>query len=819
MAEEKKTGISIDRVRNNEIVQLPVLPLRGLVVYNNILLHFDVGREQSVKSLEKAMEEGQHLFLVAQKEVHTDHPTKDDLYEVGTISKVKQILRMPGDNMRVMVEGVQRGVLLELDERGEHLSGRIQVVKEHPIDVEDVTAMGHVNSLRDAYEDYASFQPKPNNEVAMKVMDINHPGKLADFLASSLPLRLQDKQIVLEAFDPLDRAEKLTSILRKEMDVMEVEVNVAQKVKEQLDKNQREYVLREQIKAIQSELGDTEGVQVDCEVYRAKIDSLKLEDEIREKLLKEVDRLEHTVQGSAEGMVIRTYLDTCLALPWNITTKERTGIERARKMLDEDHYGMEKVKEHILEVLAVKQLKQDSKGQIICLVGPPGVGKTSVGKSIARAMNRKFARLSLGGVRDEADIRGHRKTYIGAMPGRIINALSQSGSKNCVLLLDEIDKMASDFRGDPAAALLEVLDSEQNKAFRDHYIEVPFDLSEVMFILTANTLDTIPRPLLDRMEVIELGSYTQEEKVHIAKDHLIPKVMKNHGIEKKQLQINEAALNAIIEGYTRESGVRNLERTIAKICRKAAVKLVEGKAKKIVITPKNLTDYLGKVKFLPDAVNKQDEVGVVCGLAWTQVGGEILYVEVNVVNGTGKIELTGSLGDVMKESASAAISYIRKRSDLLGIDPDFYKDKDIHVHFPQGAVPKDGPSAGITMATAITSALTGIPVKHDVAMTGEVTIRGRVMAIGGLREKTMAAYKHGMKTIIIPKENQQDLEDVDPAVKEHVQFVFASTMDDVLDVALTCQPQPLPPKPDKEEKAESMPLPAMPKEQGNRICQ
>ncbi|MGI6030578.1 MAG: endopeptidase La [Eubacteriales bacterium] len=784
MSENNAMLLEIEEKQGKRVENIPVLALRGLVVFNGIHIHFDVGRERSVKSLEQAMREGQNIFLVAQKQLSTDNPGKDDLFQVGTMARIKQILRMPGDNMRVLVEGISRGILEELTGQTPCLRGNITLVDEVPVDEESVEAMAYVSTLRDAFDEYCAYQNRSGNDIILKVMDCNHPGRLADLICANIALRMEDKQEILAEFDPYVRAEKLTVFLKREIDVMEVEASVAKRVKEQIDKNQREYVLREQLKAIQIELDEGDGIQKECEAFTQRIMDLKLPEEIQEKLLKEVDRLSRTSQGSSEGMVIRTYLDTVLSIPWSTTTRDRLSVPKARKLLDAEHYGMEKVKEQILEFLAVKQLNRDLKGQILCLVGPPGVGKTSIGHSVAEAMGRKFVRLSLGGVRDEADIRGHRKTYIGAMPGRIISALIQSGSRNCVMMLDEVDKMASDFRGDPAAALLEAFDGEQNVAFRDHYVELPVDLSDVLFIVTANTLDTIPRPLLDRMEVIELGSYTQEEKVHIARKHLLPKVMKKHGLERRSLSISDDAINAIIEGYTRESGVRNLERALAKVCRKAAVRMVEDGVSRVSVTRKNLHDYLGVIKYLPDATCKEDEVGVVCGLAWTQVGGDILYVEVNVMKGSGKIELTGSLGDVMKESAHAAISYIRSRCSQLGIDEEFYKNNDIHIHFPQGAIPKDGPSAGITMATAIVSALTGTPVLHDVAMTGEVTIRGRVLAIGGLKEKTMAAYKHGMKTVIIPRENQRDLEEIDPAVREHVRFVTASNMDEVLAVAL-----------------------------------
>ena len=771
---------------------LPVLPLRGLTAFPDMLIHFDVGRAMSIKALEAAMKDGQWIFLTAQKDLKTDRPTADDLYEVGTICIIKQILRLPGDNIRVLVEGKDRARALHYqksEDGGECLKAQVEVLY-------DILPLGGerreqalVRTVQNRFEEYAALAPRLSSDVALTVAAGGNAGYLADYIAQNIPIDFSVKQEVLEELNVNRRLTFLIRLLTEETEILRIEGDIQEKIKAAIDKNQKDYYLREQSKVIQSELGEQD-VSAEAEEYREKIEKLGLPEESASKLRKETERLAKMSGSSAEAGVIRTYLDTVLELPWKTSTRTRHDLERAQKILDRDHYGLEKVKERILEFMAVKTLAPDLKGQVLCLVGPPGVGKTSIARSIAEAMNRKYTRMSLGGVRDEADIRGHRKTYIGAMPGRIIAALRQAGSRNPLILLDEIDKMGNDFRGDPASAMLEVLDTEQNNAFRDHYIEIPFDLSDVLFVTTANDLSTVPRPLLDRMEVIELSSYTAEEKLHIAHDHLLPKQIKKHGLKGIQLIVPEETLSAVISGYTREAGVRRLEQVIAKLCRKAAKKIADGSAKRVTIHPADLEAYLGAPKFKEDNVSKEDEVGIVNGLAWTSVGGEMLQVEVAAVPGTGKIEITGNLGKVMEESAKAAVTFVRSRAEMLRIDPNFYKNTDIHIHFPEAAIPKDGPSAGITMATAIISALTGAPVRHEVAMTGEVTLRGRVMPIGGLREKTMAAYRAGIRTIIIPKDNQVDLEEVEQVVKDHVQFVIAAHMDTVMETAIDFSRRP-----------------------------
>ncbi len=771
---------------------LPVLPLRGLTAFPDMLIHFDVGRAMSIKALEAAMKDGQWIFLTAQKDLKTDRPTADDLYEVGTICIIKQILRLPGDNIRVLVEGKDRARALHYqksEDGGECLKAQVEVLY-------DILPLGGerreqalVRTVQNRFEEYAALAPRLSSDVALTVAAGGNAGYLADYIAQNIPIDFSVKQEVLEELNVNRRLTFLIRLLTEETEILRIEGDIQEQIKAAIDKNQKDYYLREQIKVIQSELGEQD-VSAEAEEYREKIEKLGLPEESASKLLRETERLAKMSGSSAEAGVIRTYLDTVLELPWKTSTRPRHDLERAQKILDRDHYGLEKVKERILEFMAVKTLAPDLKGQVLCLVGPPGVGKTSIARSIAEAMNRKYTRMSLGGVRDEADIRGHRKTYIGAMPGRIIAALRQAGSRNPLILLDEIDKMGNDFRGDPASAMLEVLDTEQNNAFRDHYIEIPFDLSDVLFVTTANDLSTVPRPLLDRMEVIELSSYTAEEKLHIAHDHLLQKQIKKHGLKGTQLIVPEETLSAVISGYTREAGVRRLEQVIAKLCRKAAKKIADGSAKRVTIHPADLEAYLGAPKFKEDNVSKEDEVGIVNGLAWTSVGGEMLQVEVAAVPGTGKIEITGNLGKVMEESAKAAVTFVRSRAEMLRIDPNFYKNTDIHIHFPEAAIPKDGPSAGITMATAIISALTGAPVRHEVAMTGEVTLRGRVMPIGGLREKTMAAYRAGIRTIIIPKDNQVDLEEVEQVVKDHVQFVIAAHMDTVMETAIDFSRRP-----------------------------
>ena len=771
-------------IEPNTITTMPVLALRGLTIFPNMLLHFDVGRGASIKALDEAMSEGQPIFLVAQRDLTVEEPGEKDLYTVGTVSNVKQILRLPGDNVRVMVEGSSRGRLVSLGKTTPFLQGEVEVlaVPEHTRNTPRTEAL--IRSTYELFERYAELSPRMTGDVLISVLASEDPGYIADYIAQNIAMRASDKQAILEELQPVRRLTKLAHALSREVSILELEQEVQSKVREQLADNQRDYVLREQLKVLRQELGESEDGDSEQDEYRARIEKAGLPEEVAKKAEKELSRLSKQPFGSAEATVIRNYLDVLLDLPWNKRTKERTDVAAARKILDADHYGLQKVKERILEFLAVRQLAPELKGQVICLVGPPGVGKTSIAMSVARATGRKLTRISLGGVHDEAEIRGHRKTYVGAMPGRIIDGIRRAGSRNPLLLLDEIDKLASDIHGDPASALLEVLDGEQNSTFRDNFLEVPFDLSEVFFITTANTTDTIPRPLLDRMEVIELSSYTDEEKLQIAKEYLLPKERKRHGLKKTQIKLTDDAIRALITGYTRESGVRVLERRIGALCRKTAMKIVSGDVKQISLTASDLEGFLGPKPYHPDRRETESLVGVVNGLAWTQVGGEMLQVEVNVVPGTGKVELTGNLGDVMKESAKAALSYIRSRAQRLGIDEDFYKTKDIHVHFPEGAVPKDGPSAGITITTAMVSALTNTPVRQDVAMTGEVTLRGRVLPIGGLREKTMAALRNGMKTVLIPAENVSDLEEIDQTVRAALKFVPVEQVDQVLSVVL-----------------------------------
>ena len=790
---------------------MPVIALRGLTVFPNVLIHFEVARDISIKALETAMSAGSPVFLVGQKDISVEEPGLDDLYQVGTVASVRQILRMPGDNVRVMVEGQGRGRLLQLLRTEPHLEAQVQEIPDQE-DAGRRTARTEalMRSTYELFQQYAELAPKMSPDLMVHVLASQEPGHIADYIAQNIPMRNSDKQAILEELRPVRRLRKLHKLLEREVEILALDNEIQTKAREQMAGNQRDYYLREQLKAIQNELGEGEGAD-EIEEYRQKIAQADLPDEVREKLNKELGRLAKQTYGSSEGTVLRNYLDVCLELPWGVTTKEKVSVAAVRRALDADHYGLEKVKERILEFVAVKQLAPELKGQIICLVGPPGVGKTSIAMSVARAMNRKLARISLGGVSDEAEIRGHRKTYVGAMPGRIITAISQAGSRNPLILLDEIDKLGHDHRGDPASALLEVLDGEQNAAFRDNFLELPFDLSEVMFITTANTTDTIPRPLLDRMEVIELGSYTDEEKLQIAKRHLIPKELKRHGLARQQLRLTDGAIRTILSAYTRESGVRVLERRIAAICRKAAMKLVEGKAQAVRVTERDLEEYLGAPRYYPERQALEERVGVVNGLAWTSVGGELLEVEVNVVPGTGRLELTGNLGDVMKESAHAALSYLRSQADRLGLPADFYKEKDIHIHFPEGAVPKDGPSAGIAITTALTSALTGCPVRRGIAMTGEVTLRGRVLPIGGLREKTMAAFRNGIKTVILPADNAKDLEEIDQTVRRALQFVLVERADQVLSAALNRPAQAVElPRKAGEGGGESVDLAAVP---------
>ncbi len=779
-------------------MNIPVLALRGLTVFPGQTTGFDVEREISMLALNNAMEEGKDIFLVTQRELSVTHPGEDDLYTIGTIAHVLQIIKTSDSTVRVLVRGLGKGRIHRLWQTRPFLQANVGLVED---DFPGKMTSRVEAIMRQTYAIFGEYQdmvPDLPEEVVANVLDCQDPGKLADYIGYSVNLRPHDRQRILEELHPVKRLKLVNEILTHELDVISLEVEMEKKVRDRVGRVQKDMILREQVKVLQHELGEDGDDEI--QEYSEKVQKLKVSEEIGEKLMKEVSRLAKQPYGSAEASVIRNYLDICLEMPWGKETKERADVEKARAMLDKDHYGLTKVKERILEYIAVCQIYPQAKGKIICLVGPPGVGKTSIAISVAKAMNRKLYRISLGGVRDEADIRGHRKTYIGAMPGRIIDGLIHSGSMNPLLVLDEIDKLASDMRGDPASALLEVLDSEQNSSFRDHFLEIPVDLSRVMFITTANTTDTIPRPLLDRMEVIELGSYTDEEKVEIARRHLIPKQLKEHGLQKRQLTISDDALRSIISGYTRESGVRVLEREIAAICRKAAMKIATEGIKKITVTPTEINDFLGVVRYTDSEHLRQNEVGVVNGLAWTQVGGEILEVEVNVMDGSGKLELTGNLGTVMQESAKTALSCLRSRAGELGIEKDFYKTKDIHIHFPEGAVPKDGPSAGIAITTAMLSALTGKKVRKDVAMTGEVTLRGRVLPIGGLKEKTMAALRNGIETVIIPWENEKDLEEIDQTVRKKLRFVPVSRVEEVFAEALVSDGK----KPAAE--AEEMPL-------------
>jgi len=763
---------------------MPALALRGLTVFPNMLLHFDVGREASVKALDECLASGQPIFLVTQRELSVENPQMEDLYSVGTVSNVRQLLRLPGDNVRVMVEGVSRGRLKSLTQTAPYLLAEVEEIEADQSFRSTARTEALIRRTYDLFETYTELAPRMTPDVLLNVLSSQDPGYIADYIAQNIVMRAEDKQAVLEELRPVHRLERLYQLLRREVEILELEQEMQSKVRDSLSDSQRDYYLREQLKVLQNELGEGESVDGELEEYRNKIAKAGLPEEVAEKLRKEADRLQKQGFGSAEAAVIRNYLDTCLELPWGKKTRERVNVAAARRILDADHYGLEKVKERVLEFLAVRQLSPELKGQVLCLVGPPGVGKTSVAMSMAKALNRKLGRVALGGVHDEAEIRGHRKTYVGAMPGRIIAAIQQAGSSNPLLLLDEIDKLGADRQGDPSSALLEVLDGEQNSTFRDHYLEVPFDLSDVLFITTANTTETIPRPLLDRMEVIELTSYTDEEKLTIAKKHLLAKELKRHGLKKSQLKLTDDAIREIITGYTRESGVRVLERELAALCRKTAMSIVSDNVKSISITASDLEKYLGVRKYHPERQELAEQVGVVNGLAWTSVGGELLEVEANVVPGSGKLELTGNLGDVMKESARAALTYIRGRTAQLGVDREFYKTKDIHIHFPEGAVPKDGPSAGVAITVAMVSALTGTPVKRAVAMTGEVTLRGRVLPIGGLKEKTMAALRNGIRTVLIPRENEPDLAEIDQTVRRALQFILVDQVDGAIAEAL-----------------------------------
>ena len=768
--------------------EMPVLALRGLAIYPEQTVHFDVGRTKSAMALDAAMKKDQILFLVPQKDILVDEPKLSDLCPVGTIAKVKQLLNAPEENLRVLVTGLARAKITEMKQTDPYLSAIVESVP-CPEETDSPKSKALRREAYTLYNDYLELTEHPAQMIQLRMLASEKNGFIADSIAQNSGLDFPEKIKLLTQLNPTRRLEAAVGYLTKEIEVLRLESEIQSKTRASIDQNQRDYYLREQIRTIREELGETDEEE-EYDEDTARINALPLAEEFRNKLLKDAAKLKKQPFGSAEASVLRNYLDTVLDLPWGKSSKERLDVQAASKILEHDHFGLKKVKERILETIAVRQLAPQMPPQILCLVGPPGVGKTSVSYSIARCLNRKMVRISLGGVHDEADIRGHRKTYVGAMPGRIMTAMAQAGTCNPVLLLDEIDKMGSDYRGDPSAALLEVLDAEQNHSYRDHYIEIPFDLSNVMFITTANTLDTVPRPLLDRMEIIELGSYTDEEKMMIAKNHLVPKQIAKYGLKKSQLRITDEALREIIECYTRESGVRSLERAIGDICRKTDMQLLDTPdMKRLTVNAANIEQFLGVRKFLPEHIPGADQVGLVTGLAWTSVGGETLEVEVNVMDGSGKLELTGNLGDVMKESVHAAVSYIRANCTKLGVQPDFYKTKDIHVHFPEGAVPKDGPSAGVTVTTAIVSALTGTPVHADVAMTGEVTLRGRVLRIGGLKEKTMAALRHGIRTVIIPAENERDLEEIDQTVRGKLNFVTAVTVEDVLNTALSRKPE------------------------------
>ena len=781
---------------NSEIRVLPAVALRGMVIFPGAFTHFDVGREKSVRAVQKAMETDQYLFLVAQKNEAENDPAADGLYEIGTIAVVKHLLKMPGSNgvVRVAVEGISRARMIDCKCDGAFLSAMVFPIKTSAVraDKQDyIKAL--VRHCKDTFAEYVDVAPQMPADIIETVMQENAPGRLADFVASNIMLDAADKQTILATINPIRRLEQMNLLLTEETRLLAIEEEINEKVQDQIDDNQREYYLREQMKIISQELG---GGQDEAAEFREKIEALQAGDEIKEKLRKECDRFEKYAAQSPEAAVSRNYLEACLSLPWGVYSKETKDIKRSRKILEEDHYGLEKIKTRILESIAVQILAPQVQGQILCLVGPPGVGKTSIAKSVARATGRKYVRISLGGVRDEAEIRGHRKTYIGSMPGRIIEALQQAGTSNPLILLDEVDKLSSDYKGDPTSALLEVLDPAQNFSFRDHYIELPFDLSRVLFLTTANVMANIPEPLRDRMEIIELGSYTAEEKFHIAREHLIPKQLKQHGLNGRKLRITDEAIHAVIEGYTREAGVRRLEQQIAALCRKASMRFADGFTGRITVRPADLEALLGAQKFKREPITGENEIGVVNGLAWTSVGGDMLEVEAAVLDGTGKLELTGSLGEVMQESAKAAVSFLRAVAAEQGIDPTFYKNKDIHIHVPEGATPKDGPSAGVTIATALCSALSGRRVRKDVAMTGEITLRGRVLPIGGLKEKSMAAYKAGIRTVVIPAENAPDLDEVDPKVKQAVAFVPVKTVGEVWAQAL----EPLPVKQEPERK-------------------
>lgn len=775
-----------------KMLELPLLPLRGVLVFPSIIMHLDVGRERSIAALDAAMEGDRMIFLASQTEAHAEEPIPEDIYDVGTIAEIKQVLKLPGGTMRVLVEGIARGRITDYLVGNPYL--KVAYEEMDSIGKLDNESEAQMRMATQLFEEWAKSSKKIPPETLVSIIMVDEPEKLSDLIAGHLTIKLEDRQTLLETLEVSKRLELLCEYLAQELEILELERKISGRVKKQMEKNQREYYLREQLKAIQKELGNKEEATSEADEYYQKLEEAQLPEEVQEKVLKEIERLEKMPASVAEASVIRNYLDWILALPWGKETIDLEDLSRAEEILNEDHYGLDKVKERILEYLSVRQMTGTMKGPILCLVGPPGVGKTSLGRSVARSLEREFVRMSLGGVRDEAEIRGHRRTYVGALPGRIIQGLKTAGSKNPVFLLDEVDKMSADFRGDPSSALLEVLDPEQNHTFSDHYLEIPFDLSKVFWIVTANSAHQIPRPLLDRMELIQIPGYTEEEKSQIAQKYLIPKQIKEHGLKASQFKMAKELLPEIIRGYTREAGVRSLDRTMATLCRKAARQIIQEKKKVVTVTQKNLEIFLGVPRFRKTQSEELPQIGVVTGLAWTEVGGEILPVEVAILPGKGQVSLTGQLGNVMQESARAAITYIRSRAEALGIDPTFAEKNDIHVHVPEGAIPKDGPSAGITMATAIISALTGRPVRSDLAMTGEITLRGRVLPIGGLKEKSLAAHRVGIRTVLLPFDNARDLEDIPVEIKKEMTFIPVSHLDEVLKEALL-------PAPNKVEKA------------------